>query len=124
MNKKFEIRKRGSYEAKDPELNHLASIVDGNLERKKVAVTKNGFDYFQYKNSESFKELKAFCAPYKLQKTKKYSRNGLVNFLSPSGAKAIIHGDYVVKLNETTFIVLDEAAFNDLFVVKWAFISR
>ncbi len=32
--------------------------------KKPVAVAKQGFEYFHYKNRESFKGLKMFCAPY------------------------------------------------------------
>ncbi|HGF8211431.1 TPA: hypothetical protein QFD67_002200 [Enterococcus faecium] len=119
MKRELEIRNRESYLAKDPKLNELVTIVEGGKDRKTVAVAKQAFDYFYYKNCESFKELKIFCAPYKLNKTKKYNKNGAVNFLTPSGAKSIVYGDYVVKIIEDIFIIVNEEVFHQLFSIEW-----
>ncbi|EPI01860.1 hypothetical protein D920_00402, partial [Enterococcus faecalis 13-SD-W-01] len=79
MDKKFEIRQNEQYEAQDAELNHLNAMVEGKMERKKLAVPISGFTYFHYESEESFKSLEDFCTPYKVQKTKKFQRNGTVN---------------------------------------------
>ncbi|EPH97856.1 hypothetical protein D920_01808, partial [Enterococcus faecalis 13-SD-W-01] len=39
------------------------------------------------------------------------------------GAKAINFGDYILKLAEGNFVVLDEETFSQLFVVKWLFVE-
>lgn len=119
MRRNFEIRKRESYIAKDPQLNELKVIVEGTQERKPLAVAKQAFEYFHYKKNTSFEELKIFCAPYKLNKTKKFDKTGAVNFLSPSGAKAIAYGDYVIKITADIFIILNAEFFNQLFSIKW-----
>ncbi len=90
----------GLNEATDPELNQLNAMVEGKLERRKMAVPKSGFAYFHYGNKSYLGGLEAFCAPYEVQKTKRFKRTGAVNFLTPSGAKAVNQGDYVLKLTE------------------------
>ncbi|EOB3407620.1 hypothetical protein ACIJDF_002711 [Enterococcus hirae] len=124
MKREFKIRNRESYLARDPRLNELVAIVEEGQDRKPVAVAKQAFDYFYYKNRESFKGLKIFCEPYKLNKTKKYNKTGAVNFLSPSGAKAIVYGEYVVKITEDIFIIVDEGLFNQLFSIEWKLINQ
>lgn len=100
----------------------MNALVEGKLERRKLAVPKSRFAYFHYENKGYLGGLEAFCTPYEVQKTKRFKRNGAVNFLTPSGAKAVNQGDYVLKLTEKNFVVLDEAAFNELFMTKWLFV--
>ena len=57
MKREFEIKNREIYLAKDPKLNELVTIVEGGKDRKTVAIAKQAFDYFYYKNCESFKDL-------------------------------------------------------------------
>lgn len=80
MKREFKIRNRESYLARDPRLNELVAIVEEGQDRKPVAVAKQAFDYFYYKNRESFKGLKIFCEPYKLNKTKNITRLVLLIF--------------------------------------------
>lgn len=47
----------------------------------------------------------------------------MINFLSPTGAKAIMYGNYIVKLNSEIFVVLDETDFHSLFNIKSVFIN-
>lgn len=123
MEKRFKIRKKESNKATDPELDQLNALVEGKLERRKLAVPKSGFAYFHYENKGYLGGLEAFCAPYEVQKTKRFKRTGVVNFLTPSGAKAVNQGDYVLKLTGKNFVVLDEVAFSELFKVKWFFME-
>jgi len=53
-----------------------------------------------------------------------YYKTSAVNFLSPSGAKAIVYGEYVVKITEDIFIIVDEGLFNQLFSIEWKLINQ
>lgn len=48
MKRKFKIRNRESYLARDPILNELVAIVEEGQDRKPVAVAKQSFDYFYF----------------------------------------------------------------------------
>lgn len=88
-----------------------------------MAVAKNGFEFIQYTDHQMFKDLVTFCAPYQLKKTKKYKQNGAVNFLGPTGAQVIVHGNYVVKLTDELFIVMKSAVFHRLFSKAWVMVD-
>ena len=72
MEERFEIRKKDTNKATDPELDQLNALVEGKLERKKPAVSKSGFAYFHYENKGKLGALVNFCAPCEVQKTKRF----------------------------------------------------
>lgn len=115
-NKNYVIRKRNTYEPDDQELKKIISMVEGK--KKPRAIAKVGFEFCHYQDKTYFGQLVSFCNPYIVQKTKKFKKTGLVNFLGPRGANPICLMDYIVKVDEMNFLVLNEQAFHSLFSIE------
>ncbi|WP_409023223.1 hypothetical protein ACJXDE_13415 (plasmid) [Enterococcus faecium] len=77
MKKRFEIRRKSTYEATNPDLNQLNAMVEGKLESRKMAVPKSGFTYFHYGNESYLDVLEAFCAPIKYKRQNELNEQGL-----------------------------------------------
>ena len=118
--KKFVVRTRDSYVASDIELRNLVNIVEENPADilPLSAAAKVTFSFFHYDDRSMIGRLEEFCMPFKIQKTKKFENNGKLTFLSPNGAVGISLNDYVLKISDDHYLVLDDKFFHQIFAIS------
>ncbi|MGL9810073.1 hypothetical protein [Enterococcus sp. DIV0970a] len=118
--RKFVVRTRDSYVASDIELRNLVNVVEEKPADTLPlsAAAKGTFSFFHYDDRSLIGRLEEFCMPFKIQKTKKFEKNGKLAFLSPSGSVAISLNNYVVKISNDHYLVFDDKIFHQIFAIS------
>lgn len=80
-------------------------------------IPKKPIHYCHY-SKRKLKEIEDFCVPYKVKKTKKFTKNGRVSLETSNGNLALEDNDVLLKLTGDNFIAITYDEFWEIFQVK------
>ena len=72
--------------------------------------------YISY-NKKNWKDVKAFCKPFSLERTQKGQSKGRAVIDLPTGNESFEYGSILVKLGNKRILILNKTDFEDLFYI-------